>query len=462
MSRNSAVTSKRTVDFEASKAARETAERVIAGGVTSSLRGAEQPWPLYFASAAGARLHDVDGNELIDYVMGYGPMILGHSPRPVIEAVKRQLDSGILFGGGHYLEREAAEYIVDIVPCAERVRFVVTGTEAVQAALRIARSSTGRQKIVKFQGHYHGWLDNVSWNVKADALARRRRRPESTESNVLVSESSGVQEAVSSDLIVLDWNDSSTLDEVLNAVGHEVAAVIMEPVMAQSSGVIPPQGAYLQTVKDLCKRHGIVLIFDEIVTGFRVAPGGAQQLYGVTPDLAVLGKAMASGMPVACVAGRAELFDGVATGKTIQGGTFAGYPLGMAATIATLAVLNDPSRATYERLEFLGRTLIDGLTRIASETGVRMLVQGLPALFSIAFSPRSKITNQSEAADSDLVALKEFLSLLVRHGVRITPRGNLHISTAHTDTDVAATIDAFEESLKDLRTSSHVSATIVA
>ena len=295
---------------------------------------------------------DADGNQLIDYVMGLGPMLLGHSPVRVVDAVKKQLDKGILYGGSATLEREAAERVIDMVPCAERVRFTVTGTEAIQAALRIARHATGRKKILKFQGHYHGWLDNVSWNVSRSA--------EADGSGVIgpVAESMGIQDAVATDLVVVEWNDLTALESALQTWGSQIAAVVMEPIMAMSSGVILPDDGYLERVSQLCAQFGCLLLFDEIVTGFRVAPGGAQQLFGVTPDLAVFGKAIASGLPVSCVAGREGLFDGIASGLVIQGGTFAGNPVGMAAVVATLSALGDRSVDVYGRLEQIGNPAV--------------------------------------------------------------------------------------------------------
>jgi glutamate-1-semialdehyde 2,1-aminomutase len=305
--------------FEESRLRLERAKRTIPGGVHSNIRLSEQPWPLWFDHADGSHIYDVDGNDLIDYVLANGPLLLGHTPKPVTDAVKVQLDKGLIYAGQTDLEVEASERIVQMVPCAEQVRFNMTGTEAVQAALRIARGATGRQKILLFQGHYDGWADSVLFN---NGTMGRSLDADGAEGELAaVAESQGVQGAVAADLIVAQWNDADAVEAVLARHRDEIAAVIMEPILC-NSGVILPRPGYLELVRDLCSRFGIVLIFDEIITGFRVGPGGAQGMLGVTPDLAVFGKALASGLPVACVAGRAALFDGVSVGRVMHAGTF--------------------------------------------------------------------------------------------------------------------------------------------
>ena len=285
-------------------------------------------------------------------MLANGPMLLGHSPKPVIEAVKAQLDRGLLYAAQTDLEVEASERIVDLLPCAEQVRFNMTGTEAVQAALRLARAATGRQKVLIFQGHYDGWADSVLWNVGTPST----QRPDG--SLEPVPESPGIETAVGRDLVVTQWNDIDLVEQVIAANRDQIAAILMEPIMGNSSVIVARPG-YLESVRDLATRFGIVLIFDEIITGFRVGPGGAQGYVGVTPDLCVFGKAVASGFPVAGVAGRRDLFAEVATGKVMHAGTFNSYPPGMAACVATL---QDPHRPA------MGGLRDDGARRLAARS----------------------------------------------------------------------------------------------
>ena len=428
--------------FERSRELLAKARTTTPGGVHSNVRLWEQPWPLFFESASGSRLRDVDGNELIDYVLGQGPMILGHNPPEVVEAVSRQLQRGVLFGGQHELEISVAEKLVQMIPSAERVRFNSTGTEAVLSAIRIARAATGRTKVLKFQGHYNGWADSVLYNTSSPS-------PAHTSGGLLrpVPESPGVAASVADDLLVTEWNDSGAVEEILSRHHDEVAAVLMEPIMG-NSGVIEPEPNYLHRVRSACSRYGAVLIFDEIISGFRAGPGGAQGRYGVNPDLSVFGKALASGFPVSCVVGRKDLFAGVDAGDVMHAGTFNGNPIGMGAALATLNVLSDQSAGVYARLERAGAQLRDGIAELASTHKAQILVQGIPSLFAISFTKRHAIRNHSEAGQSDMAALRRFIPHLLRRGVRIAGRGNWFLSAAHSNDDVDQTLFAFEGALK--------------
>jgi glutamate-1-semialdehyde 2,1-aminomutase len=430
--------------FEESRRRLERAKKTIPGGVHSNIRLSEQPFPLFFDHGEGAHLIDVDGNDLIDYVLANGPLLLGHTPRPVTEAVKAQLDRGLIYAGQTDLEVEASERIVAMVPCAEQVRFNMTGTEAVQAALRIARAATGRQKVLLFQGHYDGWADSVLFNN--GTMGRPLDDDGAAGELAPVAESLGVETIVGADLIVAQWNDADAVEQVLARHRDELAAVIMEPILC-NSGVILPRPGYLETVRELCTRFGIVLIFDEIITGFRVGPGGAQGRLGVTPDLAVFGKAIASGLPVACVAGRADLFAGVGTGKVMHAGTFNAWAPGMAAVVATLKILGDPMSDVYPRIERVGGRLRDGLAEIAARRASGILVQGLPAVFQTAFNPAAELFDHRDSAGADFARLRAFIPYLLARGVRIAGRGNWMLSSEHTDTDVDRSLEAFDAAL---------------
>ncbi len=428
--------------FEQSRRLLESSRKVIPGGVNSNVRMGEQPHPIFFESAEGPYLFDADGNRLIDYVMGQGPMLLGHRPDFVLEAVEHQLSQGILYGGQHELEVEAARLITRMVPSAEMVRFNMTGTEAVQAALRIARAATGRHLVVKFEGHYHGWADSVLFNVGSGSGPAAEGQ-----GMAAVPESAGMAPEAGASLVVAPWNDAEALDEVLASVGDSVAAVIMEPVMA-NSGVIEPAPGYLEAVRDLCDRHGIVLIFDEVITGFRAGLGGAQGRYGVTPDLTTMGKALASGFPVGCVAGRREIMEIVSTGTVTHAGTFNASPISMAAARAALEHLYLGGSELYDTLEARGRRLMQGLRGVVEDRGLACLVQGLPTVFNLMFTELTGVRNHREVLMTDKARRAAFQSHLAAAGVRISGLGNLFLSVAHTGDVIDSTVERFDRALR--------------
>ncbi len=423
----------------------DRAKKVIPGGVNSNIRMGEKPHPIFFKSAEGPYLFDVDGNRLIDYVLGQGPMLLGHRPPFVVEAVEDQLGRGILYGGQHQPEVEVARLVTRMVPSAEVVRFNMTGTEAVQAALRIARSATGRNRVLKFEGHYHGWADSVLFNVGSQPRSGtddRDIRP--------VAESAGVAVEAGDSLIVAPWNDPEVVADLLASHGDEIAAVIMEPIMA-NSGVIEPGPGYLEAVRRMCDKYGIVLIFDEVITGFRAGIGGAQGRYGVTPDLTTMGKALASGFPIGCVAGRRDLMEGIGAGRVTHAGTFNGSPITMAAARATLEHLYNHGDDLYPRLERHGRMLMDGLRRVIAEKDFSCLVQGIPTAFNLMFTDRTMVKNHREVGMTDQSARSGFLPHLTSAGVRISGFGNMYISDAHTEPVIEETVERFDSALKDFR-----------
>src|SRR5580692_311560 len=306
--------------FDASRERIAESARHLVGGVGSNFRMGISPTPLVFERADGPILTDADGNRLIDYYLGMGPMILGHTPADVRTAVVAQLEKGILYGGQSAVEAEAARLICEMVPCAQKLRLNSSGSEAVQTALRLARAFTGRRTIIKFAGHYHGWFDNILWSTAPPADAAGP-----------VAGSRGQAEGTS-EIVVLPWNDLATLQARL--ARNDVAGVIMESVMCNSGAILPLPG-YLEGVREACTAAGTVLVFDEVITGFRVAPGGAQARLGVTPDLSTFAKAIANGFPVAAVAGRRDLMELMIQG-VVHGGTYNGQAVAMAATVATL------------------------------------------------------------------------------------------------------------------------------
>jgi len=405
--------------------------------VHSNARLAESPFPLFFVAGREAHLTDADGNDLIDYVLGQGALLLGHSPAPVLAAVREQLERGLLFAGQHDLELEATERLHALIPCAEQVRFNVTGTEAVQAAVRIARAATGRTVVVRFQGHYDGWVDAVLFNTgpRGEAMG-------STPGMRPVAGSAGIPASAAEDLLVLPWDDRDALDVALSDRGGSIAAVLMEPIMA-NTGVRLASPGYLEHVRDACTRYGVVLIFDEVISGFRVHPGGAGALLGVVPDLGVFGKALGSGFPVACVAGRASLFAEVGTGRVVHAGTFNSHPVALAAAVATLRVLGDPATAPYPEMERRGRRLWDGIDSAAAAAGLDLATEGLPAIFSMSLGP---IPDEAARHEPEARArLRRLLDALIERGIRVSTRGTWYLSAAHTDADTERTLAAFAD-----------------
>ncbi|MEU4231594.1 glutamate-1-semialdehyde 2,1-aminomutase [Nonomuraea sp. NPDC026600] len=418
-----------------------TAQRYIAGGVSSDARRMAGV-PLYVDRAAGARLWDVDGNTYLDYVLGQGPALLGHCPPPVVEAVTAQVARGIVYSAQHAAEARVAERLCAMVPSAERVRFNTVGSEAVHAAWRLARGFTGRPKILKFEGHYHGWLDPVLYSVHPPLeAAGPADRP------AAVPGTAGQPEAA--DLVVCPWNDLGALSRLMDEHAGQIAAVVTEPVLC-NTGAIEPDPGYLQGVRELCDSHGSLLIFDEIITGFRLAPGGAQEYLGVSPDLSVFGKAMAGGMQVSALAGRAFVMDAITSGKVAHAGTFNSQPIGIAAAEATLRILDEQRDEVYGTLYARGRELMRGLAEAAAKAGVPMLVDGPGPVFQIYFTEASAVRNYRDFAATDRAMMGRLHAALLDQGINMVPRGLWFLSTAHTEADVAATVEAFSAALSSL------------
>jgi len=417
------------------------AREVTPGGVHSNVRLLAVPQPLFFAHGEGARITDVDGNVYLDYVLGQGPLIHGHGHPELVAAAEAGLRRGMMFAGQHPGEVLLAEEICRLVPCAQRVRLCGAGSEAVQAALRLARHHTGRPKYLKFEGHYHGWYDNVLISVAPPLDAAGPR-----EAPNVVPGTPGTAPGAHRDVLVLPWNDADLLERTLRAHAHELAAVITEPVMG-NVGCVLPRAGFLQTLRDLCTQLGIVLIFDEVITGFRLAPGGAQQHFGVTPDLATFGKAMAGGFPIACLAGRADLMDALARGVN-HAGTYNASPLVVEATRACLDLLTRDDGAAYRRLYDLAGLLREGLAALAAEAGVAVQLQGVGPMFHLAFAEQP-LTDYRTALGADTRRYHRFTEALLRRGVRVLERGLWYVSTAHTEADIAETLAAARAALPE-------------
>jgi glutamate-1-semialdehyde 2,1-aminomutase len=400
---------------------RERAERRIPGGVNSNVR-LDAP-RIFFARGQGARLWDVDGRDYVDYLLGQGPAFLGHAPEPVLRAVAEACRNGNVFGAQHPLEVTAAERLCDLLAWPEMVRFGMTGTEMVQAAIRLARAATGRRRIVRFEGHYHGWLDNVLVAPEPGGAAPA---------------SAGQPAEALADSIVLPWNDLAALTELIEREGGDVCAVLMEPMML-NAGSIQPLPGYLEGVRRLCSRHGIPLVFDEVITGFRLALGGAAARFGTTPDLAVYGKAMAGGWPVAALAGRASLMELFGSGGVTHAGTFNANVMGVAATVATLEVLE--SEPPYDRIERIGSQLMDALRELAADASVPLRVRGLPVAFHASFGDDGDVRDFRDLERLDASRYQRFAARLVEEGVWVAGRGIWYVSAAHGEGEVEVTVE---------------------
>ena len=435
------------LDFSNSKNLYEQAKGHLAGGVSSNFRYGgygESPVPLFYRGGSGSRLTDVDGNEYIDYALANGPIILGHAPAPVLEAVQQTLSMGQLFAGQHELELALARRFCELVPCAERVRFASSGTEAVQAALRLARAHTGRSKIIKFEGHYHGWLDNIFMSV---APSPNEAGPASAP--VAVSHTAGQVEGALADVIVLPWNDIDLFAAAVREHGSDIAGVIMEPVLCNTGAIRPLEG-YLESVRELTAEHGVVLIFDEVITGFRIGLNGAQGLLGVTPDLATFAKALAAGFPLAALAGRAEIMDKVVSENVMHGGTYNANVMCVAAGLATLEELSRDDGRVYREMNARGERLMQGLGELSRKHRQPMLMQGFGTMFHPAFTTEKAITDYRSFAGTDADKRNAFGAKMQTAGVRLTARGTWFQSTAHTDEDTEQSLAAADRVLGSL------------
>ena len=415
------------------------ASELMPGGVNSPVRAFRGVGgtPRFIASASGATMTDVDGRTYVDYVGSWGPMILGHADAEVIEAIREALARGTSYGAPTALEVEMAEEIIDAVPSVEMVRMVNSGTEATMSALRLARGVTGRDKIVKFEGCYHGHGDSLL--VKAGSGVATLGLPDSP----------GVTASVAQNTITAPFNDTRALEGVFAEHGAGIAAVIVEPVVG-NMGCVPPREGYLQALRDITEKHGAVLIFDEVMTGFRLSRGGAQELYGVTPDLTTLGKIIGGGLPVGAYGGRRDIMEQVApAGPVYQAGTLSGNPLAMTAGLATLRRLRD--RAVYERLEEAGRRLTEGIAGVARASGVETVTNRVGSMFTTFFTD-APVHDWPTAARADRAAYGRFFHSMLEGGVYLAPSQfeAAFIGVAHTDELLDRTIEAARGAFRSL------------
>ncbi len=423
---------------DTSSALMQRALKTIPGGVNSPVRAFKGVGgdPIFFADAKGAYLYDVDGNEYIDYIGSWGPMILGHNFAPTVQAVTEQAQRALSFGAPTELEILLAEKITTLVPSMEQVRMVNSGTEATMSAIRLARGFTGRDMIVKFSGCYHGHSDSLL--VKAGSGVLTLGLPNSP----------GVPESLAQHTLTAPFNDAQAIETLMATYGDQVACIIVEPI-AGNMGCIPPQAGYLESLKDLCQQHGAVLIFDEVMTGFRVAPGGAQELYGIQPDLTTLGKIVGGGLPVGAFGGRADIMNCIApAGPVYQAGTLSGNPLAMAAGLTTLNHLTDD---VYATMAAATQALVDGMLALAAKHGIALCENHVCGMFSFFFGQDS-VRNYEDVAGSNVDQFNAFFHAMLDQGIYLAPSAFEagFLSAQHGTEEIQKTVAAADLALGSL------------
>lgn len=420
---------------EKSKALFFEGKKYLVDGVSSSFHKADnEDYPICMTHGKGSHMYDVDGNDYIDYVAGFGPMILGYAPDSVNAAVREQLEKGSQFSAPTDDLCKLAKKLTEIIPCAEMVSFQSSGTEANMHAWRVARAATGKMKIVKFEGQYHGWADEQKVTIGAESVTQLGPR---ANINKLMN-TAGQRIHTTDDIILAPWNDLETLTAIVEKNSDEIAAVLMEPYMCDEGPILPKEG-YLQGVKDLCQKNGVLLIFDEVITGFRLSLGGAQQYFGVTPDLAIFGKAIAGGFSLSMICGSKELMEGVH-----PSGTFNATPIAVAAALATIEELEKPG--TYERIDALGKKLTDGIVELGKKHGIKAYANHHNAICQMQLGIDRAPTDFRDCLENVDKESYDKLYLLARdYGVRLTSaRGRIYLSTAHTEDDIDKTLEIFD------------------
>jgi len=421
----------------------DRAKKVLAGGVSSEFRKYNHPHAICYSHGLGSHVYDVDGNEYLDFTLSQGPLILGHSHPHVLKSVEEYSRSGQLYAGQHIREIELAEKLNALIPSAELMRFCLDGSEAVQTAFRVARARTGRKKFLRFEGHYHGWLDNVAYGISASSIEALGNREQPN----VFPWTAGLPDSSKADFMTLPWNDLELVRQTVERNYTEIAAIITEPIMC-NNGCILPQEGFLEGLRALCDQYEITLIFDEVITGFRVGIGGAQSFFGITPDLSIFAKAMGSGYPISAIVGKAEWMELIAAGEVIHAGTMnSGNPT-VAAALATIEVLEQ--EMPYERMYRLGKKLMAGLMRVAEEAGQDLSVQGLGPMFVTYFGVSSPFVDYRDTLKADKQKLSRFIAHLHDAGVRVIGRGLWYISAVHTDEDVAHAIETARKVLQSI------------
>jgi glutamate-1-semialdehyde 2,1-aminomutase len=425
-------------NYSTSAALLERAKNVMAGGVSSEFRKYSSPHALFYTHGAGSRLYDADGNEYLDFTLSQGPLILGHSHPAVVHAVSEYAANGQLYAGQHIKELELAEKIQQLIPSAELLRFCLDGSEAVQTAFRVARAKTNKKKFLRFEGHYHGWLDNVAWGLSLPAGSTLGER----ENPNVYTWTEGVAEGAGNEFIIIPWNDTELLKNTIADRHEEIAAIITEPIMC-NNGCIMAQEGYLGTMRQLCTDYNMALIFDEVITGFRIGLHGAQGYFNITPDLTIFAKAIASGYPISVIAGKKEWMQLIADSKVIHAGTMNSGNATVAAALATIEVLEKEN--PYPQMFNLGQKLKAGLESSAAAHGLPLFVQGPGPMINTSFTKLTEVKDFRDCLQSDKAMLSKFIAAMHEKGIRIIGRGLWYISAVHTQADIDHALSMADE-----------------
>ncbi len=427
------------LSFDKSKELYQKACDVLANGVSSGFRKNVTPVPLYFERADGPYYYDVDGNEFLDYTLAFGPLIAGNNHPSVKAAVIEQLEKSYSLGAQHEGEITLAKKMVDTLPGVDQVIFSNTGSEAVQAALRIARAYTGRNKIIKFEGHYHGWFNNIAVNVHSTE----------TELGTIAPAHGGIPENEYAETLVLPWNEMEKLKDTFSLYKDEIACVITEPVLINSGCCMPREG-FLEGMIDLCRQNGAISIFDEVITGFRIALGGAREYFGLVPDLSVYAKAIAGGFSMAAVGGRREIFDVLRDGRTAHYGSYNGSPINIAAAIATLETLSEPG--VFNRMNQHGFAVRECLEREANFYDIPVVTTGTGTAFGVHFGQKEMPWNYRDSLNSNKEKYSQFHHQMLQNRILLLPDGRWYIGLAHTDKELERTYAAIKSCIKAIAT----------
>jgi glutamate-1-semialdehyde 2,1-aminomutase len=416
----------------------ERAKKVIAGGVCSEFRKYNHPHAIFYTHGQGSKIYDVDGNEYLDFTLSQGPMILGHSHPSVLSAIEAYSKQGQMFAGQHIKEIELAEKLNEIIPSAELLRFCLDGSEAVQTAFRVARAKTGKKKFIRFEGHYHGWLDNVAWGLSSPSLEALGDR---TSPNIYPW-SQGISAESKDEFIVLPWNDLALLEKTMSEMHHEIAAIITEPIMCNNGCILPAQG-FLEGIRSICDKYNSAFILDEVITGFRISLGGAQQYFNIVPDISIFAKALGSGYPISAIVGKREWMSLIEESKVIHAGTMNSSNPTVAAALATISVLEQEQ--PYERMFMLGNKLMNGLRKAAASANQKVLVQGPGPMFILAFTELTSFKDYRDTFSSDKAKLAQFIAGMHNSKIRVIGRGLWYISAVHTEEEVDHAINIATE-----------------
>lgn len=429
----------------------ERGMKVLVEGVSSASRGpaAFGTTPRYMSHGQGSRLYDVDGREYLDWMMAFGALPLGHGHPAIVETVTREVSRGTHFATALEVEVEVAEILVNLLPHVEKIRFANTGTEAAMAAFRLARGHTGRRKIIKFEGHYHGWWDSVLLNSNPQPVTALGH----PNSPIRIPDSSGILEESWLDTIVVPWNDFEALERAMELHGRETACVVTEGVMS-NMGVIAPKDGYLQRMQELCREHGALFYLDETVTGFRLAAGGVAELYGLTPDIVTYGKALGGGVPMAAIGGSDEIMSGLEWGKVLHFGTHNAGRLALHICKTMLTEMLKDDQANFRKIEDLGQKMTAEIQRVARENNKHgVICQGVNSMFQIFFTDKDEINDYRDfCGHVDRLKFRDFALRLFDKGIYMNPSATLHSlsSVVHTEEDIAVTAKAIAEVLDEM------------